>query len=42
MSRQVRAIPRLAQAMEKFGKGRDLGDFRVTTGAKRSSEGGFV
>ena len=42
LSRQVRPILRLARAMDKFGKGRDLGDFRVTTGAKRSREGGFV
>src|SRR5690606_10501215 len=29
MTRQVRPILRLAWAMEKFGKGRDVGDFRL-------------
>jgi two-component system osmolarity sensor histidine kinase EnvZ len=29
LSRQVRPILRLARAMDKFGKGRDLGDFRI-------------
>ena len=29
MTRQVRPILRLARAMDKFGKGRDLGDFRI-------------
>jgi two-component system, OmpR family, osmolarity sensor histidine kinase EnvZ len=29
MSRQIRPILRLARAMDKFGKGRDLGDFRL-------------
>ena len=29
MTRQVRPILRLARAMDKFGKGRDLGDFRL-------------
>jgi two-component system osmolarity sensor histidine kinase EnvZ len=29
MSRQVRPILSLARAMDKFGKGRDLGDFRL-------------
>jgi two-component system osmolarity sensor histidine kinase EnvZ len=29
MSRQIRPILRLARAMDKFGKGRDIGDFRL-------------
>ncbi len=29
MTRQVRPILRLARAMDKFGKGRDVGDFRL-------------
>ena len=29
MTRQVRPILRLARAMDKFGKGRDIGDFRL-------------
>jgi two-component system, OmpR family, osmolarity sensor histidine kinase EnvZ len=29
MARQVRPILRLARAMDKFGKGRDVGDFRL-------------
>jgi two-component system osmolarity sensor histidine kinase EnvZ len=29
MSRQVRPILRLARAMDRFGKGRDIGDFRL-------------
>jgi two-component system osmolarity sensor histidine kinase EnvZ len=29
MTRQVRPIVRLARAMDKFGKGRDVGDFRL-------------